>query len=196
MLFLSQTYSVLMVSALDKLNASLLNLLPGTEYHPVTVLKSVTEARRRMLEQEYDLILVNAPLPDGFGLRFAMDAAADTRAGVLLTVRQEQYEDVCVRALEAGVVTLSRPTTPSMFSQQMRALCAMRERLRESAKREMTVEEKVKEIRLINRAKWLLLEQRGMNENEAHQYLRKLAMDRRISIAEAAKGLLEQESGK
>lgn len=196
MLFLSQTYSVLLVSALDKLNASLLNLLPGTEYYPVTVLKSVTEARRRMLEQEYDLILVNAPLPDSFGLRFAMDAAADTRAGVLLTVRQEQYEDVCVRALEAGVVTLARPTTPSMFSQQMRTLCAMRERLRESAKREVSVEEKVKEIRLINRAKWLLLEQRGLSENEAHQYLRKLAMDRRISIAEAAKGLLERESGK
>lgn len=192
MLFLSQTYSVLLVSSLEKLNTSLLQLLPGTEYHPVTVVKSVTEARRRTLEQEFDLVLVNAPLPDSFGLRFALDTAADSRSAVLLTVRQEQYEDVYLKALEAGVPTLARPTTPSLLSQQLRTLCAVRERLRRSAEREMTVEEKVKEMRLINRAKWLLIEQKGLSEAEAHQQLRRQAMDQRLSIAEVARRLLHE----
>lgn len=194
MLFLAQTYSVLLVSSLEKLNTALLQLLPGTEYYPVTVVKSVTEARRRILEQEYDLIIVNAPLPDSLGLRFACDAAADTQAGVLLTVRQEQYEDLHVRALEAGVVSLARPTTPTMFSQQLRTLCALRERLRARAQREMTVEEKVQEMRLVNRAKWMLIRQQGLSEDAAHQQLRKMAMDRRVSIPELAKRLLKESA--
>ncbi|HAX40716.1 MAG TPA: antitermination regulator, partial [Clostridiales bacterium] len=35
------------------------------------------------------------------------------------------------------------------------------------------------EIRLVNRAKWMLIERRGMDEATAHRYIEKLAMDAR-----------------
>ena len=34
------------------------------------------------------------------------------------------------------------------------------------------------EIRLINRAKWALIERQGMSEQDAHRYIEKQAMDR------------------
>lgn len=34
------------------------------------------------------------------------------------------------------------------------------------------------EIRLVNRAKWLLIQQHGMTEAEAHHFIEKQAMDR------------------
>lgn len=193
MLFQAQTYSVLLVSSLEKLNTSLMNLLPGTQYHPVSVVKSVSEAKRRLLEQEFDLLIINAPLPDSLGLQFALDAAADTQSGVLLTVRQERYEDICAQATSGGVITLPRPMTAPMFSQQLNTLCAVRERLRQRAEREQTVEEKIGEIRLVNRAKWMLIQHRGMSEEEAHRYLTRQAMDSRCSKAEIARKLLEKE---
>lgn len=192
MLFLPETYSVLLVSSLEKLNQSITRLLPGTQYEPVRIVKSVSAARRRLLEQEFDLIVINAPLPDAFGLQLALDAAGDTQSGVLLTVREEQLEQVYSRCLSAGVMLLSRPTTAPMLTQQFHTLCAMRERLRLRAQREQTVEEKMEEIRLINRAKWQLIE-RGMEEAEAHRYLTRLAMDRRVTKAEAAAALLKGE---
>ena len=42
-----------------------------------------------------------------------------------------------------------------------------------------TLEEKMEEIRLVNRAKWMLIERRGMDEASAHRYIEKLAMDAR-----------------
>ncbi len=51
----------------------------------------------------------------------------------------------------------------------------------------VSIEEKIEEIRLINRAKLLLIEQLKMTEAEAHRYIEKQAMDRcttRKTIAE------------
>ena len=53
------------------------------------------------------------------------------------------------------------------------------------------VEEKIKEIRLVNRAKWLLIECLRMTEAEAHRYIEKQAMDLRISKREAAENIIK-----
>ena len=106
MVFLDRTYSVLLVSAAEKFNESLMPLLPGSMYYPVTTVKSVSAAKRRLLEQHYDLVLVNDPLPDDPGVRLAMDACADSPAGVLLFVRRELYDEICEQVSEWGVAVL------------------------------------------------------------------------------------------
>ena len=52
----------------------------------------------------------------------------------------------------------------------------------------------MQEIQLLNRAKWLLIEQRGMTEPEAHRFLEKQAMDRCVSKRTIAEELLETVS--
>jgi Response regulator with putative antiterminator output domain len=42
----------------------------------------------------------------------------------------------------------------------------------------------------IERAKGLLMERRGLNENQAHETLRKMAMDRKLRLGDAARALL------
>ena len=44
------------------------------------------------------------------------------------------------------------------MSQMLRTLCSVRERLRRAEERQVTVEKKIEEMRLVNRAKWLLIE--------------------------------------
>lgn len=191
MLFRAQTYSVLLVSNLEKLNASMTKLLPGSEFGPVTVVGSVGAARRRLLEQEFDLIVINAPLPDELGLQLALDLCVQTQAGVMLTVRQERYEDLYDQAMSGGVVLLPRPTSVGVVSQHFSTLCSIRERLRLRAQQEQTMEEKMQEIRLVNRAKWLLI-QKGLSEEEAHRQLTQMAMNQRCTKAEAARRLIKQ----
>lgn len=169
-------------------------LLPSTDYWPVETANSVGAARRLLAEREFDLVVVNSPLPDDPGIGFAGEVCADSSAGVLLLVGQERYEETYYKLLTYGVVTLAKPTAVQMVAQNLRVLCAIRERMRRAERKQLSVEAKMEEIRLINRAKWLLVEKRGLTEPEAHRHLEKQAMDRSISKAEVARRLLQELS--
>lgn len=191
MVFLERTYSVLVVSASEKFNTTAMTLLPMTDYWPVTTAKSIAEAKRKLLEQSYDIVLINAPLPDDFGMRLAIDTCNNSNAGVLLLVKSELYDDIYAKVVEYGVMTLSKPTSTQMVSQSLRVLCATRERLRKLEERQVSVDEKIEEIRLVNRAKWLLIECLSMTEADAHRYIEKQSMDLRISKREVAENIIK-----
>lgn len=191
MVFQERTYSVLIVSASEKFNATLSAMLPMTDYWPVHTVGSVAEAKRRSLDQPFDIVLINAPLPDDFGMRFAIDTCNSSGAGVLLLVKNEVYNDVYSKVVGYGVMTLSKPTSSQMVAQSLRVLCATRERLRKVEERQASVEEKIEEIRLVNKAKWQLIECLSMTEAEAHRYIEKQAMDLRISKREVAEHIIE-----
>ena len=63
--------------------------------------------------------------------------------------------------------------------------------MRKTEKKTLSIEEKMAEIRLVNRAKWLLIERENMTEAEAHRYLEKRAMDLRVSRVEVAKQVIQ-----
>ena len=50
---------------------------------------------------------------------------------------------------------------------------------------------KMQEIRQVNRAKWLLIENLKMTETDAHHYIEKQAMDRCVSRREIAMGIIK-----
>ena len=181
---------MLLVSASEKFNTATLPLLPSTDYWPVTVAGSIAEARRMMINTSFDLVLVNAPLPDDMGADFAAEACAESDAGVLLLIRSELYETTYYRLLSSGVITLSKPTSLQTMSQTLRVLCAIRERLRGMRRHQATVEEKIEELRLVSRAKWLLIECLHMTEPDAHRYITRQAMEQRTSKKEIAENII------
>lgn len=194
MIFQPNTYSVLLVSASKKAAGAISALLPAGEYDPVTTAGSLGEARRRMLEREFDLLLINSPLPDGPGIELAEDACARTDAGVLLLTAAELFDDLRDRLTLGGVAALPKPTSGAVLSRALQMLCATRERLRGRGQRQATVEERMEEIRLVNRAKWLLISVRGLTEPAAHRLIEKRAMDRCASMAEVAREIIAAQA--
>ena len=191
MVFQERTYSVLIVTASDTFANSVMPLLPMTDYWPVTIVHSISEARRRVVDTEFDIVLINAPLPDDFGMRLAIDICTNSGAGVLMLVKNDLFNDIYAKVVGYGVITLSKPTNSQMVAQNLRILCATRERMRQMQARQATVEEKIEEIRLVNRAKWLLIECLSMTEPEAHRYIEKQSMDARISKREVAENIIK-----
>jgi len=143
-----------------------------------------------MLSASFDLILVNAPLPDDMGIDFAVEACAESDAGVLLLVRSELFDETYYKVLPSGVITLSKPTSIQTLSQMLRILCAIRERLRGMRRHQATVDEKIEELRLVNRAKWLLIECLHMTEAEAHRHITRQAMEQRTGKREIAENII------
>jgi AmiR/NasT family two-component response regulator len=189
--FQERTYSVLIVTASERFTDSIMPLLPMTDYWPVQTASSVAEARRWLADTEFDIVLINTPLPDDFGMHLAIDICTGSGAGVLLLVKNDHYNEIYSKVVRYGVITLSKPTNRQMVAQNLRILCATRERIRQMQAKQATVEEKIKEIRLVNRAKWLLIECLNMTEAEAHRYIEKQAMDLRISRREAAENIIK-----
>ena len=188
---MERTYSVLAVSAAEKFNASLRSLLPEESYSPVRVVGDVASAQRCLLERSFDILLINTPLPDDFGTRLALDVSERSGAGVLLLVKAEHFPDLSARLTPYGILTVSKPTSPALVTQALALLCGTRERLRRMEQKTASFEEKMAEIRLVNRAKCLLIERRAMTEQEAHRYIEKQAMDRCVSRKIIAEQILQ-----
>ena len=49
----------------------------------------------------------------------------------------------------------------------------------------------MEEIRLVNRAKWILIQHLKMNESDAHRYIEKRAMDTCVSRREIAENIIK-----
>lgn len=176
-----RSYSVLVVSSAEKLNTALSSLLTGPHYHPVQAAANVSAAKRAWSECSYDYVIINSPLPDDTGIRFAIDAANSKSTVVLLLIRAEFHEEVFDKVVEYGVFTLSKPTSMPVLSAALEWMESARESLRKLEQKTLSVEEKMKEIRIVNRAKWLLISELKMDEPQAHRYIEKQAMDRCIS---------------
>ena len=169
MVFQERTYSVLVVSASAAFDRTVSDLLPRNDFWPVNMVTSCGEARRALLDKEYDIVLINAPLQDDFGMRLAIDVCSTSHAGVLLCVKSALYNDVYSKVTPHGVLTLSKPTSLPMITHSLRVLCALRERL--------------------------LIQCLNMTEAQAHRYIEKQSMDTRVSKREVAQDIIKTYGG-
>lgn len=189
-----RSYSVLIVSASAQADHALRELLPELQFEPVQTVTSIAAAGRAVAERSYDFVLLNSPLPDDPGLSFAMDQCRSSGTVVLLLVRAELYTEITEKVTPAGVFTLAKPFSRQTVMAALDWMAAMRERLRRMERKSLTLEEKMEEIRLINRAKWLLIEQQQMDEPQAHRWIEKQAMDRCVTRRVIAEELLAAQT--
>ena len=184
-------YSVLLVSASENLNSSLLGLFTPSKYSPVQTVGNVSAAKRALAERDFDFVIINTPLPDDNGMRFSIDAGSQKNSVALLLVRSEQYAESFEKVAEFGVFLLAKPLSRASVFQALDWLTSARERLRQTERKVLSVEEKMDEIRVVNRAKWLLISELKMTESDAHRYIEKQAMDRCVPRRRIAEEIIK-----
>ena len=189
-----RVYSVLVVSASEKLNTSLLAMLPEARYSPIQLASNISEAKRIWSDRSFDFVIINSPLPDDVGTRFAIDIGKSAGTVVLLFVRSEIHDDIRDKVAEYGVFTIAKPASRPTLLLALDWMTSTRERLRNLEKKTLSVEEKMEEIRIVNRAKWFLISELKMDEPQAHHYIEKQAMDRCIQRREVAEEIIRTYS--
>ena len=182
-------HSILIVSASEQFDAIVKRSLKG--FTTINFVKSGSLARRSVMEKEYDIIVVNSPLPDETGIDLALDTAEKSRASILLVVPKEIYEDVLERVTDLGVQVLPKPFPKGRVDKAVRFLAAIQKKSLKLEKKVLSIEEKMEELRLVSRAKILLVEKKNMSEDEAHRYIGKAAMDNGLSRKRIAEKILE-----
>lgn len=189
-----QIYSILIVSASESFNTSLQDLLCDSRFSPLRIENSIASARRALLERSYDLVLINAPLPDDVGTRFSIDVCVSPSTVALLLVRAELYTSIYNKVAEHGVYVLPKPTSKQTIAKAVDWMISTRERLKKMERKTVSIEDKMQEIRTVNRAKWLLIDQLKMAEPDAHRFIEKQAMDRCVSRKEVAEEIIQTYS--
>ncbi len=180
---------ILVVSENKAFSDSIKMILPPDEFD-ITFAESGQEARRMIINQNFEILIINAPLPDEHGLSFAEDYIYTTM-GILLVCPDETFDLIAAQGEELGIVVLAANNPPAFIYIAVKMIASMRKRLESFEKKTRTLQEKMTDIRTINKAKWTLIEKKKMSEEEAHRYIEKIAMNRRISSREAADEILE-----
>lgn len=182
-------YRVLIVSAVEKIYEYITEILPPSEFSPILRAASAGEAKRMLVSDEADIVIINTPLPDEFGTELALDLSGGT-AGVLLLVKNDYFDQVCYKVEREGVLTVGKPSSRQTLYGAVKLAAAMSARLAKMERKNKTLQEKMADIRTVNRAKWLLIENLNMTERDAHYYIEKQAMDMRLSRHEVAENII------
>lgn len=156
---------------------------------PLNTVESGGQARRLLVDSSFDLMVINAPLSDEDGRALAADTALSSDTSVILLVCSE-LADAAAGAEKAGALVLEKPLSRGTFEQAVRLAEATRRRMLGLKNENRLLQNKIEEIRLVDRAKCALIQVLRLTEPQAHRYIERQAMDRRISRREVAEGIL------
>jgi len=187
----------LIVSAGASSNEYISARLAELGYSRPLIVPSGAEARRRMPEADFELVIVNSPLPDEFGHELCTAAVEKTDAGVVFLAKAAAAEQLTAQMSDAGVLLLSKPFSNALFLQAVHMAAASNHRLKQLRQDNAKLQEKIAQIRLVSRAKCCLVEREHITEAEAHRLIEKRAMDTRRDRTEIAQEILDsyEESG-
>lgn len=183
--------NALIVSAGSNANEYLARHMAELGYARPVIVPSGGEARRQMDGKEFEVIVINTPLPDEFGHELGVDAVQKTDAGVILLAKAAACDELLAPMNEQGVLVVAKPFSAALFLQAVHMAAASNHRLQQLRAENDRLQQKMAELRLTGRAKCLLVQHRGMTEAEAHRYLEKTAMDTRRSRAQVAQDVLD-----
>lgn len=153
------------------------------------------QARRRLAGDSYAMLIINTPLEDELGAELAIQAAERTEAGVLILVKQGIYAMAADKLEPYGVIVLQKPYTAADAQRASRLLLATSARLQNMKKTTLKLRGQIEELKVIYRAKCVLMQYLGMTEEEAHKYIERTAMESRRSKYRVAMDIIETYDG-
>lgn len=179
----AESHSVLLVSRDSKIVSQISAFLVPPLFE-LTTTSDFNEARRLATERSFNIIIADSG--DGYDTDFAINLA-DSYSTILLLVPNEHFDEISYRVEGYGILTITKPFEPFYLYNMMKIAIAVQYKVQVLSSQTTKLKVKMEEIKQVNRAKMLLMQNMNMSEQEAHRYIEKEAMDRgmkRIAISE------------
>ncbi len=184
--------SALIVSTSDKDTSLFSALLSEAEISAIKFVQSCESANKLLLKQNFDLVIIDPPLSDESGESFSRYIAGKGISQVILIVKEESLDYVFAEYEKDGILTISKPIDKIGFRAALSIIKAVQSRVRRIQEENAQLKQKIEDIRVIDRAKCLLISCMKMSEQESHRYIEKQAMDMRSSKRSVAEGILKR----
>ena len=184
------SHSILIISSSEQFEVQVKKFLVG--FRTIEVRKTEVLARQAVLEQSYDLVALRLPLPDGMGLDLAMDIAENSTSSVMVMVPRELYEEVANELSSYGILVLPFSEESFQLEKTISYMKARQDIIYRLSQKIQKAEEKTEEVRIVSKAKLMLMEEKAMSEDEAHRFIGRMAMNHGISRKKAAEEIMEE----
>lgn len=150
----------------------------------------LAEAERKLAQLDPALVVWQCDAPGLPALRQCVRLAEGSEAVFLLLVRPGTYEAVWRFVQAAGICVMSWPAPQEVFRQTLRNLLLLKKSLRAMQEKTDQLQSQLQDMKRIQKAKSLLMNQLGMSEADAHRWIEKAAMDRCVKKREIAETII------
>lgn len=183
--------SALIVSYSEKSKDFFIDMLKSIFCDKIVTTKTCGEARRLLLERDFDLCIINAPLQDESGENLSRYIATKTISQVILCTNSQHYDEISSVVEDFGIITVAKPINKKLFWNALKITKATLGKTKALQAENSKLTKKIEDIRIVDRAKCILISNLSMSESEAHKYIEKQAMDMRITKRLVAEGILK-----
>lgn len=153
------------------------------------------EAIRLAKDLAPDFVVMDIKMPKLDGISAAEKIAELKIPVVLLTAFSQS--DLVTRAADAGAMAyVVKPFKPSDLLPAIQIALARHEELVGLENEIADISERLETRKLMDRAKGILQGKMGLSEPDAFRWIQKASMDRRLTMAQVAKAVIEQLSEK
>jgi AmiR/NasT family two-component response regulator len=151
------------------------------------------EAIRLATELEPDLVVMDIKMPKLDGIS-AAEKIAELKIPVVLLTAFSQA-DLVTRAAAAGAMAyVTKPFKPTDLLPAIQIALSRHEELLSLETEVTDLNERLETRKLMDRAKGLLQGKMQLSEPDAFRWIQKASMDRRLTMAQVAKTVIEQLS--
>lgn len=182
---------VLIIDANRGRSALLEQALSDAGYQVLTRLETTHELLQQVAQLQPDVLLIEVDSPDRDTLENLAYLDRNNPRPIVMFA-SDSDSDAIGAAVRAGV---SAYVVDGLHAQRVRPIVEValaRFREFQALRRELEVTRgKLEERKLVEKAKGLLMRQRGYDEEQAYQALRKLAMDRNQRLVEVARNVID-----
>ncbi|MGI6109718.1 MAG: ANTAR domain-containing response regulator, partial [Eubacteriaceae bacterium] len=165
--------SALIISKKKEAAQSIAQILRPFKIDKADITDSASDARRRIQQIDYTLVIINSPLYHELGADLALDILDRDGPDVILIVRRDQLPAAEQKLAEAPCFVVTTPINKVLMIRDIRFMLNARDKRERLEKQNKKLAVKMEDLKLQYRAKLMLMGHLDMTEEEAHRYIQK-----------------------
>lgn len=140
---------------------------------------------------KFDSVIISTPLSDEFGLDLVADIAKDTKNGVVVLAKREIADEVQKKIRFTGAFVLPRPFNKALLVQTIKLAEIAHIGMAKLEEENRQLSQQLSDMKIVNRAKSMLMQYLNLTEEQAHRHIQKQAMDLRKTQRAVAEDILK-----
>lgn len=169
----------------------LADILEDLDYKTIEIAKNCQDARSFYSHKSFDLYVIHSLEPYHVSMNLAKKWISQPESQVIFVVKEDFPPDNRDSLEKLGIILLEKPLHKKVLRQYFKFLAVSQVRFRQICGEKEDLAKEILDIKLVNRAKFILISHLNMSEGEAHKYIEKEAMNTRSSKVNVAEKILK-----
>lgn len=140
---------------------------------------------------KFDSVIISTPLSDEFGLDLVADISKDAKNGIVVLAKREISDEVQKKIRFTGAFVLPRPFNKALLIQTIKLAEIAHIGMAKLEEENRQLTQQLSDMKIVNRAKSMLMQYLNLTEDQAHRHIQKQAMDLRKTQRAVAEDILK-----